>query len=278
MRAEIESLAATEGASGAVALRGGSVVGYLLGAARAPLWGPNVWVEGAGHAVAEPEVARDLYGFAAARWMEDGATSHYALVPATDPTLVDAWFRLGFGQQHVHAIREAPGRDEVFRPPPGITVRRAERRDISALGRLDVALPEHQARSPVFLMLPPPTLEDATNEWEEGFDDPTYTTFIAEQDGLVVGSAVGCAIEASSEHKGIVQPPGAGFLGFAAVLPEGRGLGAGRALGEAVLLWARDAGHPTVVTDWRETNLLSSRTWPRLGFRPTFLRLHRAIA
>ena len=38
-------------------------------------------------------------------------------------------------------------------------------------------------------------------------------------------------------------------------MPEARGLGAGRALGEAVLVWARDAGHPTVVTDWRETNL-----------------------
>ena len=46
----------------------------------------------------------------------------------------------------------------------------------------------------------------------------------------------------------------------------------------AVLVWARDASHPTVVTDWRETNLLSSRTWSRLGFRPTFRRLHRAIA
>ena len=30
------------------------------------------------------------------------------IVPATDPALVDAWFRLGFGHQHVHAIREAP--------------------------------------------------------------------------------------------------------------------------------------------------------------------------
>jgi GNAT superfamily N-acetyltransferase len=276
-RAEIEALVAKDGASGSVALRDGVVVGYLIAAPRAPLWGPNMWVEGAGHAVAEPEIVRDLYGFAAARWVEDGATSHYAVVPATDPALVDAWFRLGFGQQHVHGIREAPGPDESLQPPPGITIRPAERRDIPILGRLERALPEHQGRSPVFSMLELPTLEEATNEWEEGFDDPTFTTFVAEHEKRVVGSSVGCAIEVSSEHKGIVQPPGAGFLGFAAVLPEARGLGAGRALGEAVILWARDAGHPTVVTDWRETNLLSSRTWPRLGFRPTFRRLHRAI-
>lgn len=276
-RVEIEALAAAAGASGAVALRGGQVVGYLLGAPRGSLWGPNIWVEGAGHAVVDPEIVRDLYGVAAAGWVDAGATSHYAVVPATDPALVDAWFRLGFGQQHVHAIREAAGRVEMP-PPPGIVIRRAERRDIPILARLELALPEHQARSPVFSRLELPSLEEATDEWEESFDDPRYTTFVAERDGLVIGSAIGCSIELSSDHRGIVRPANAGFLGFAAVLPEARGLGAGRALGRAVIDWAHDAGYPTVVTDWRETNLAASRTWPRLGFRPIFRRLHRAIA
>ena len=74
-RAAIEALAAKDGASGAVALRGDSVVGYLVGAPRPPLWGPNIWVEGAGHAASDPEVIRDLYGFAAAGWVDQGATS-----------------------------------------------------------------------------------------------------------------------------------------------------------------------------------------------------------
>jgi len=239
-----------------------------------------MWVDGAGHAVeiGEPEIIRDLYGRAAAGWVAAGLTSHYVLVPATDTALVDAWFRVSFGMQHVHAIREVPGADEAFPLPPGVTIRRAERRDIPVLGVLEVALREHQGGSPVFSPLRPPTLEDATAEYEEDFDDPRFTTLVAEHDGQVIGSAVGCAIDVSSEHHGIVRPPDAGFLGFAAVLPEARGLGAGRALGESVLTWARDAGHQTVVTDWRETNLLSSRTWPRLGFRPTYRRLFRAIA
>jgi predicted N-acetyltransferase YhbS len=101
--------------------------------------------------------------------------------------------------------------------------------------------------------------------------------FVAEREGEVVGSAVGCAIELSSTHTSLALPSGAAFLGFAAVFPEKRG-GAGRALGEQVLAWARDAGYAHVVTDWRMTNLTSSRTWPRLGFRPTFYRLFRAIA
>jgi hypothetical protein len=31
------------------------------------------------------------------------------------------------------------------------------------------------------------------------------------------------------------------------------------------------------VTDWRVTNLLSSRFWPRQGFRPVVYRLTRRI-
>jgi GNAT superfamily N-acetyltransferase len=102
-------------------------------------------------------------------------------------------------------------------------------------------------------------------------------TFVAEVDGRVVGSGIGCALEKSSSHVGPARPDNAGFLGFAAVLPEARGTGAGRALGETVGWWAAQAGFDSVVTDWRVTNLLSSRTWPRLGYRTTFLRLHRSI-
>ena len=36
-------------------------------------------------------------------------------------------------------------------------------------------------------------------------------------------------------------------------------------------------GYETMVTDWRVTNLLASRFWPRRGFRASVLRLHRSI-
>ena len=85
-------------------------------------------------------------------------------------------------------------------------------------------------------------------------------------------------IEKSSQHTGLARvPSGAAFLGFAATLPEARGSGAGLALTNAGLDWAREQGYPVVVVDWRETNLLASRFWPRRGFRRTFLRLYRSI-
>jgi GNAT superfamily N-acetyltransferase len=275
-RAEIEELLSREDASGAAALRRGALQGYLLGTPVGGSWGPSVWVEPAGHAVSTAELVRDLYAAAAGRWVEEGRTAHYAIVPATDGELVDAWFRLGFGHQHVHAIREALS--EPPAPPEGVSIRRARREDIDVLARIDLSLPEHQALSPVFSRLPLPSHEETVAEWEADFDDARFATFVAVRGRDVLGAAVGCPIEVSSTHRSLALPAGAGFLGFAAVIPEHRGLGTGRLLGETVLAWAAAAGHSMVVTDWRMTNLLSSRAWPRLDFRPTFYRLHRAIA
>ena len=276
-REELGALLRADGASGVAGLVDGDVAGFVVGTPRDESWGPNMWVEPAGHGATEAELVRDLYAAAAERWVADGLTLHYAMVPASDRALVDAWFRLGFGHQQVYAIREAPPAMERAEAR-GLVVRLARRDDLDALARLDVALPAHQALSPVFSRRALPTVEEARTEYEADFDDPRFTTFVVERDGEVIGSAIACAIELSSDHKSLALPPGAGFLGFASVMPEARGLGAGRVLGEEVLAWARETGREWVVTDWRMTNLLSSRAWPRLGFRPTFYRLHRAIA
>jgi len=274
--AEVAAAFATPVASGAFAVRDGEAVGYLLGFPKpGGPWGPNVWVESAGHAAADGETVRDLYAVAAAGWAGSGLTAHYAVVPATDGELVRAWFRLGFGQQACHALRGLPTQAPAV--PAGLTIRRAVREDIPALAKLEVELPRHQRLAPSFSAAAVPPPEQAAAEWAEDFDDSGYTTFVAERDGGVIGSAVGCALEKSGSHTGPARPDNAGFLGFAAVFSSGRGHGAGRALGETVLQWAAQAGFTCVVTDWRVVNLLSSRTWPALGFEESFLRLHRLI-
>jgi GNAT superfamily N-acetyltransferase len=158
-----------------------------------------------------------------------------------------------------------------------VTVRAAERRDIPVLGRLDLVLPQHQGLAPTFSAGEVPSLEEAVADWEESFDDEGFGYLVAEHDGQVVGAAVACALEKSSSNTALTRPDHAGFLGFAAVLPGARGLGAGRALGEAVHDWCVAEGFTSLATDWRATNLLSSRTWTRFGYRPTFLRLHRRL-
>jgi len=271
-RVELEGAWAAEGASGAVALREGRLVGYLIGSRRSgALWGESAWVESPGHAALEAETVRDLYGAAAAVWVESGALRHYALVPATDPGLIDSWFRLGFGQQQGLGIREVPA--EAARLPDGVTVRRAGPDDIDAVLPLDI-LGTYQAGSPIFGPAMPP---EPRAEVEEELVDEDSPIFMAELDGRPVGLASAAPVSYSSLHGGLARPEDAGILGYAAVLPEARGSGAGLALTEAVYAWCRGRGYATVVVDWRVTNLLASRFWPSRGFRPTFLRLYRSI-
>ena len=272
--AEVDALLAAKGASGAIALRGGRVVGYLLGAPRPnPIWGEHVWVELAGHAVEHPEDLRDLYGAAAKRWVEEGWVRQYAMAPTHDPALLEAWYRVGFGQQHAHGIKEVP--PDASWPADA---RRAREDDVDALVALTPLLPDHQAASPTFAGIPmTETPEELRAELLEDLAKPEIGSLVAERDGRVVGSFELVPVEQSSVHSGLARPEGAALLGWAATDPALRGSGAGLSLMEASWAWAHERGHEVMVTDWRVTNLLSSRFWPARGFRSTVLRLYRHI-
>ena len=198
-------------------------------------------------------------------------------MPASDEDLVEAWFSLDLGQQHLHAVRESPPASFGVVPQAELVVRRATRADLPSLAELELVLPRHGRLAPVFSTLPIEPIEEVLAELERDFDDPRFTTLVAEAAGRVVGSATGCSIEESRSNTSLIRPARAGFLGYAAVLPEARGMGVGRALGEAILAWGRDEGYETIATDWRSTNLEADRAWRGLGFRPTFRRLHRSI-
>jgi GNAT superfamily N-acetyltransferase len=272
---EVEALSASESASGAVALRDGRVVGFLLGTRKSDdTWGANVWVDPAGHAVEEAEDLRDLYAAAAAVWVDAGRTRHYALVPASDRALVDAWFRLSFGCQHAHGVQEVPA---VEWPP---VVRRAEPRDVDYLIELSPVIRDHQDESPVFGRGVNRVHEDDAELRAmllEDMADDELGELVCERDGQVIAAFEVVPAEKSSVHASLARPDGAALLGWAASLPQVRGTGAGVALTQATFAWAHERGFGTMVTDWRETNLLSSRFWPARGFRRTFLRLYRSI-
>ncbi len=278
-RTAIATLLDADKASGLAMERGGDLVGYLVGVSKdEATCGGNVWVEAAGHAVVEPSIVRELYAAIAGDWVAAGRTNHHVLAPASDAALVEAWFNLDFGQQHVHAVREVPDRSFGVIPRSEVVVRRATREDIDPLIELERVLPVHLRGSPVFSRLAPSDPADVRAELEEDLGGSTFTYWVAEHEGRVIGSAIGCSLEVSPGHQGPNRPPKAAFLGYAAVLPDARGVGAGKALGETVLAWARDEGFASIATDWRTTNIEADRAWRGMGFRPTFRRLHRSIA
>ena len=250
---------------GHVATRGGEAVAYLGGAVD----GDVARWEFAGHAAREPEALRDLFALQAG---ELGVSRFVVAVPASDPELIDAWFRLAFGCQAVWAVREpAPGEPVAF---DGL-IRDAVPDDIESVLDLDEELFEHHARTPSFsdLRLPPRNQLRVEEEAELWHDEDTYATFAAELDGHVVGLLLLYRRPAGD----LRVPENNADLAFAATRPEVRGAGAGLALTQHALGWAHQRGFTSMTVDWRMVNLLSSRFWPRRGFRPQYLRLYRAV-
>ena len=273
-REEVQALWGSEGASGAVATRGGRVVAYVIGIRKADdVWGANAWIETAGHAAETPEDVRDAYAAAATRWVDEGRTRQYAVVPAADAVLVDAWFRLGFGGQQATGVMDVP---EVAGPAPA--VRAATEADLEAVIELAPTISDHQVLAPTFSGIPASYDEtELRSEVAASIANADYALLLAEVDGRVVGGLDVYPVEISSLHEGLMRPDRSCYLGWAAVTPQARGSGAGVALTNAGLAWARAHGYTSMVTDWRMTNLLSSRFWPKRGFRTSFLRLYRSI-
>lgn len=257
-----------EGASGAVALADDEPVGYLIGQPREDAVGPHIWSHLAGHAVRTPELVRDLYRLAAARWVEAGASRHFVFVPAL-PDLIEPWFRLSFGASAALATRET-GAEAVG--APDVTIRPSTPDDLEAAAALDRLLGNHLAEPPSFGGLPVPVLREYVDDWRDTWNEEEFTHFVAERDGRVVGH-----ILLYRRPADLRVPPDSIDLANAATDSALRGSGLGLALTAHVLRWAQEHGYPTMVTDWRMTNLEASRFWPKRGFRETFLRLYRSI-
>jgi GNAT superfamily N-acetyltransferase len=260
---EVDDFAAHLPEEGHVATRGGEAVAYLAGAVD----GDMARWQFAGHAAREPEALRDLF---AAQAAELGVRRFMVTVPAGDPGLVDAWFRLAFGCQAVWAVRETDA--DVAVQLQHTYVRPAVPDDVEALVDFDHLLYAHQQEAPSFSDFATPTREDSRREVAELWTGP-YHPFVAVRDGEAAGLVV-----LYRRPEGDLRVPASNVdLAFMVTRPEVRGTGAGLALASFALAWAREHGYRSVTVDWRTVNLLSSRFWPRRGFRPQYLRLYRAV-
>ena len=251
---------------GAEARRDGEVVGRLVGEQREDvLRGRHTWSALGDHFAAEAELYRDLYAVAGAAWLEQGATSHYVVVPAVDDVFT-AWVSAAFAVEQVHAERSLDDVSEP-RPPDGFTIRQGGLDDLDAAARLAPIITEHQVEAPVWSGLERPTDERFRENMREALADPAATWFLAERgDGEPLGGLL------------LWADPGEPIsLDVAMTFPEARGLGVGVALTDHALWWAREQGHERIKADWRIANLLASRFWPRRGFEPTAYRMVRYV-
>lgn len=247
---------------GAVATRGGEVVAYVI----AEVGDERAAIGISGCAASEPDAVRDVYAHLAAKW----PARHQVLVPVCERELADAWFRSAFGCQFMLAVRETEAAEPV---DFGGTIRRSTPNDLRAFAELEQLLWQLQRESPSFSGLAPTELAEHEEGWSDLWDDPDlFGSWLAERDGRTVGGHI-----LYRRPTGDLRVPTQNIdLAFAATREDVRGSGVGLALTAHALAWAHTQGFRSLTTDFRSVNLLSSRFWPRRGFRPTHLRLYRA--
>jgi len=290
-RAAVEATWSKPDASGVVALDAGRMIGYLIGVPRIDMvWGRSVWVYLAGHAVDRAygaEVYRDLYAVLSPSWVAYGCFAHYALIPASDRPALEAWFALSFGKEQAHGIRETADASTLAPPvDPALEIRRAELADLEVSLELDDIIARHQSRAPVYA---PAYFEEYAPFWfgnkeairQESLEilqDEQARVWLALRNGRIVGYQL--YVPASPgivKVDNLMVPEQCCFLATAATREEEQGRGVGRALTAHGLAAAHGDGYTHCITDWRVTNLLSSRFWPRQGFRPVAYRLSRRL-
>jgi GNAT superfamily N-acetyltransferase len=210
----------------------------------------------------------DLYAVLAEGWVADGVVTHSVTVPAGDAET--PWFNLSFGRQQAYAHAEVAAMTEPA-VPDGMTVAEVGPEVLDDVVQFRDLITRHQALSPVFSRATEAWYEQLREAWVDILASEETRCFLARRDGVPAGFLL------SEDAEGLLAPPGSVELRVAAVPPESRGGGVGAALLSAFIADARARGATQAVADWRTTNLLASRFWPRWGFRPVAYRLVRTI-
>jgi GNAT superfamily N-acetyltransferase len=248
---------------GAIAYRGESEIARLTGRLGDDVFGRHAWMTVQLAEGEQPDVLADLYRDAAPAWVADGYRAHYVEVRADDAAQVELWFGLAFGRQQVFAARPVTGAEPYEGP---VQVRIGGPPDIEiAMSMADLIYRRHR-ESPVWSSA---AFQADRAEWEEWLAEAETTYFVGELDARPVAHL--------ALYDDPARPADEIYLAIAATLPDARGSGAMRALTAAAFAWAHEHGYRTCVTDWRSTNVESSRFWTHRGFRPTRYRLHRLV-
>jgi GNAT superfamily N-acetyltransferase len=276
----IRAALARDRAHGYVALDNGRLVAYLIGdMVIDSVWGRSGWVRLPGCAYdpnADIEAVRDLYTALGGSWVDQGVFSHVALIPSSDPNLTQAWFSLAFGIEQVHALLDLTAIDpEVPTAPGAIDIRQAGPDDRHHLAAMSDVIWRTQIEAPVWGAMMPEEVSEVEDGWAGLVDDEDVIAWLAMRDEQPVGVQIYWPAEATDGNMLIAEK--CIHLGVAGTRPSARCQGIGVALTAHGLAQAAAAGYRFCETDWRSTNLLSSRFWPRRGFRPAVYRLARRV-
>lgn len=153
-----------------------------------------------------------------------------------------------------------------------MNIRRAERRDLQAVGRLGVMLMEtHYAFDPQrFLAAGEGAARGYASFLGSVLQSPEAAVFVAENDDGAVVGYVYAALEPLSWKE--LRGP-AGFIHDVLVTEEARRGGVATQLLDAAIAWLREQGAPRVILWTAAPNAAAQSLFRRLGFRDTMLEM-----
>lgn len=203
---------------------------------------------------------------------------HCALVPASNPHLLQIWFCLGFGYEQAHgllSLEKRPYNEFSTGNLEGIQIRLATPEDREEIADVSQLIRTYQAKSPIFGVALPEDAAKIRDGYSRLVDDSQVDLWIAKKADQIISFQTYFPTE--SDPSAFMTPDHCVELGIAATRPEYRGLGVQYALTGRGLAHAKAKGYHYCMTDWRVTNLQSSRYWPRQGFEPVVYRVSRLI-
>jgi ribosomal protein S18 acetylase RimI-like enzyme len=155
--------------------------------------------------------------------------------------------------------------------PSDTLIRRAEARDVAALGELGAALMRtHYAFDELRFLEPGQGAEAGYARFlQSQMDEDGAIVFVAERRGDIVGYVYG-AIEPLS-WKDLHDE--CGYIHDLLVVPEARRTGVGDALLDKAIDWLREQGMPRVVLGTAAQNETARRLFERRGFRATMVEM-----
>jgi len=150
-------------------------------------------------------------------------------------------------------------------------IRKAERRDAEALGRLGAMLMRmHYGFDPQRFLAPHEGTETGYAAFlAQMLDSKDDVVFVAEENGAIVGY-VFAALEPLSWKE--LRGP-AGFIHDVVVAADARGRGLGTQLMHAAIDWLREHGAPRVVLWSAAKNANAQALFHRIGFRDTMVEM-----
>jgi ribosomal protein S18 acetylase RimI-like enzyme len=156
-----------------------------------------------------------------------------------------------------------------------MTIRRATRADLPALGRLGALLMRTHYEFDRERFMNPGDDPDRGYAWFLGtqLDDEDTVVFVAEREGAVIGY-IYAGLEPQSWKE---LREAAGFIHDVAVAEAGRGAGVATQLIDAAIEWLRGRGAPRVMLWSAEPNAAAQRLFAKLGFRRTMVEMTREL-